>query len=76
MFQLKEKQVDFNDVSLGLSLNVLIYIKGMVNPNQENEGLIFKFRGACIYMGKRKRKPKLCRMKRLDVSQNSHFSFY
>ena len=28
-----------------------------------------------IYMGKRKRKPKLCRMKRLDVSQNSRFSF-
>ena len=27
-----------------------------------------------IYMGKRK--PKLCKMKRLDVSQNSHFSFY
>ena len=26
-----------------------------------------------IYMDKRV--PKLCRMKRLDVSQNSHFSF-
>ena len=23
--------------------------QGIVNPNQENEGLIFKFRGACIY---------------------------
>ena len=53
--------MDFNAGGLGLSLVVLIYIKGMVNPNQENEGLIFKFRGACIYMGKRK--PKLCRMK-------------
>ena len=36
-------------------------------------GLVFKFKGSCIYMGKRK--PKLCRMKRLDVSQNSRFSF-
>ena len=27
MFQLKEKQVYFNDVSLGLSLDVLIYNK-------------------------------------------------
>ena len=30
----------------------------MVNPNQEIEGLMFKFRSACIYMSKRK--PKLC----------------
>ena len=26
-----------------------IYIIMYVNPNQEIEGLIFKFRGACIY---------------------------
>ena len=46
----------------------------MVNLKQMIVGLMFKFREACIYMGKRK--PKLCRMKRPDVSQNSHFSFY
>ena len=36
-------------VSLGLCLDVLIYIKGLVNLNQKIEGLIFKFGGACIY---------------------------
>lgn len=33
----------------------------MLKLKQMIVGLIFKFRGACIYMGKRK--PKLCRMK-------------
>ena len=36
--------MDSCGVSLGLSLDVLI-----VNQNQEIEGLMFKFRGACIY---------------------------
>ena len=47
----------------------------MVNLKQMIVGLMFKFREACIYIWG-KRKPKLCRMKRLDVSQKSHFSFY
>ena len=46
----------------------------MVNLKQMIVGLMFKFREACIYMGKRK--PKLCRMKRLNVSSKTHFSFY
>ena len=41
--------MEFNAISLGLSLDVLIYIIRYVNLNQEIEGLIFKFRGACIY---------------------------
>ena len=41
--------MDFNARGLGLSLDVLIYIRGVVNPNQEIEGLMFKFREACIY---------------------------
>ena len=42
--------MDFNAISLGLSLDVLIYIiRYSVNPNLEIEGLIFKFRDACIY---------------------------
>ena len=41
--------MDSYDVSLGLSLDALIYIKGIVNLKQMIVGLIFKFRGACIY---------------------------
>ena len=39
----------------------------MVNLNQKIEGLIFKFRSACIYMSKRKRKPKLSLLKQSIV---------
>ena len=41
--------MEFNAGGLSLSLDMLIYIISIVNPNQEIEGLIFKFRGACIY---------------------------
>jgi hypothetical protein len=33
IISIKRKEPDFNLVSLGLSLDVLIYIKGKVNPN-------------------------------------------
>ena len=36
LFQLKEKQMDSCGVSLGLSLDVLIYIKGKVNPEHDD----------------------------------------
>ena len=39
----------FSVVSLGLSLDVLIYIKGIVNQNQVGLSLRFKFRVAYIY---------------------------
>ena len=45
----------------------------MVNPIKKIENLIISLELHVLYMGKRK--PKLCRMKRLVVSQNHIFLF-
>ena len=36
IISIKRKEPDFNLVSLGLSLDVLIYIKGKVNPEHDD----------------------------------------